>query len=243
MMLRCRVEKGLSVLFVSLFVASGVAPLRAQDGESSKLEVTFEETSVVVSGVEPGSRVAWISLASVPHRYWVRDVRREGIGEADAAGIARIELEEEVPPRSVWGVVDLADGAMAWAAPEGFSLRVRSGDDEVLGSDEGSRRNRVFARGVGLELLAVRPRGNEVADQEAGAWGLTVFDGSSSDLDRAPNGGVAVALDQGRPVADSASPPRELRAGDLVLGIDPNSYEVFTLRMPAGPGAPAGDTP
>ncbi|MGH2628753.1 MAG: hypothetical protein ACRDHY_19110 [Anaerolineales bacterium] len=205
--------------------AAGAAALGAQPGEQTTLRVSFEEQGVVVSGLEPGSRVAWLSLTSEPRRYWVRDVRREGIEPADAGGTARIGLGEPVPPRSVWGVVDLASGVAAWAAPEGFPIEEVVPEGKGFDRDDRGRLNRLLTRAVGLELLVVRPR--------SGAWALPVFDGSPSDRDGKPDGGLVAALEEGRPLLDGPVAPALLLPGDVVLGIDPKTYRVFILRSAA----------
>lgn len=161
-------------------------------------------------------------------------MRREGIETAGATGAARIQLDVTVPPRSVWGFVDLESGASLWAAPEGFVLEEMSlGPDHVRRDDRGQL-NRFRARAVGLELMAARPADGPVPDSGSGAWALIVFDGSPSDRDEASDGGVEAATDTGRPIDDSPSPPEQLLPGDVILGIDPNTYQVFMLRLPGG---------
>ena len=220
-----RVQRRWPVLSLAGLLLLAASPARAQSDETT-LQVSFDEHEVVVSGLAPGSRVAWLSLASEPRRYYVREVRREGIEAADGTGTARIDAGEAVPPRSVWGVVDLESGAAAWAAPEGFPLEEVVPEGGGLARDDGGRLNRLLSRAVGLELLVVRPG--------SGAWGLTVFDGSPADRDGEPDGGLVVALDEGRPLLDSpAAAPALLLAGDVVLGIDLKTYRVFTLRSVA----------
>ena len=219
--------RSLRLLWMLVLMGSAAGPpdLHAQSPQETSLNVSFGEHEVVVSGLEPGSRVAWLSLASEPRRYYVRDVRREGIEAADGTGTARIDAGEAVPPRSVWGVVNLGSGAAVWAAPEGFALEEVVPEGDGLARDDGGRLNRLLTRAVGLELLVVRPG--------TGAWALTVFDGSPSDRDGKPDGGVAASLEEGRPLLDSPAPPDELLPGDVVLGIDPRTYGVFILRSAA----------
>ncbi|HVF58783.1 MAG TPA: hypothetical protein VNJ70_03090 [Thermoanaerobaculia bacterium] len=214
-----------AALLAVVLLAAGPPGLHAQPPEETPLKVSFEEQAVVVSGLAPGARVAWLSLASEPHRYFVRDVRREGIEAGDGKGTARIDAGEPVPPRSVWGVVDLESGAVAWAAPEGFPLEEIVPEGDGLARDDGGRLNRLVTRVVGLELLVARPG--------SGAWGLTVFDGSPDDQNGQPDGEVVAALEEGRPLLDSPAPTDQLLPGDVVLGIDPRTYRVFTLRSAA----------
>jgi hypothetical protein len=232
----CDRRSRLLLLGVIMLVLFAVVrpPLLAQPTAEPALGVAFDGDEVVVEGLAPGSRLAWLSLASEPHRYHVRDVRREGIETADATGAARIQLEVEVPPRSVWGFVDLASGKSLWAAPETFLLEeTEAGPDQVRPDDRGQL-SRLRARAVGLELMAARPAGGPVPHAGSGAWALTVFDGSPWDRDEASDGGVEIATDTGSPIADSPSPPEQLLPGDVILGIDPNTYQVFTLRIPGG---------
>jgi hypothetical protein len=205
--------------------------LFAQPSASAPLKLAFEADAVVVSGVPAGARLAWLSLASEPHRYWVRHVRREGVEtDADGDGAVRVAVDGGVPPRSVWGVVELETGEAVWAAPEGFALVETAARPEDVRQDGRGRLNRLLARRVGLELLWGRPG----KGAEGGAWGLTVVDGAPEDRDGAPDGGVAAAFEEARPLGESPPAPGELRPGDVVLGIDPRTYEVFALRLPGG---------
>ncbi len=229
----------LTLLTPSALAASDPSTLFAQAEASAAPVIAFEQAAVVVSGLAPGAEVAWLSLASEPRRYYVRDTRREGIErDDDGDGTVVIALDGEVPPRSVWGVVDLASGLFEWSAPVGFELQKLAAAGEGAGRDGLGRLNRLIARRVGIEALWARPgTGPGVPGAVRGAWALTVFDGSPGDRDGAPDGGVAAALDEARPFGESPPPPEQLLPGDVVLVIDPRTYQVFTVRLPGGPEA------
>jgi hypothetical protein len=216
-------------------VGADPSTLFAQPEASAAMTIAFEKEAVLVSGLEPGAEVAWLSLASEPQRYYVRDTRREGIErDDDGDGTVEILLDGEVPPRSVWGIVDLSTGLFEWGAPEGFDLQKLAVPGEGAGRDNQGRLNRLLAHRVGVEALWVRPGKGPGPGGGKGVWALTVFDGSPGDRDGAADGGVAAALDEARPLGESPPPPEQMLPGDVVLVVDPRTYQVFSVRLPGG---------
>lgn len=57
----------LGVITLVLFAVDR-PPLLAQPTGEPELAVVFDGDAVVVEGLAPGSRVAWLSLTSEPHR-------------------------------------------------------------------------------------------------------------------------------------------------------------------------------
>ncbi|MGH2669132.1 MAG: hypothetical protein ACRDH5_08470 [bacterium] len=104
--MRRLLRAGPTVLLLSLLApaaldAADLSTFFAQPAASAAPTLAFEEQAVVVAGLAPGARLAWLSLASEPQRYWVRHVRREGVElDGDLDGSVRLELEGAVPPRS-----------------------------------------------------------------------------------------------------------------------------------------------
>jgi hypothetical protein len=130
--------------------------------------VVLGET-VEVSGLTPGGKAAWWSVAHEAQEYHRRVVRRGGI-EQDTDNDGRVVLPALGPPaiHSIWVVVDVASGATTVAAPEGFEIQaLEFGPGEGLSGAAPGEVDRLVALREELVVLAVRP-----GDSGAGAWDL-----------------------------------------------------------------------
>jgi len=192
---------------------------------AAPVTLTFEAEAVVASGVAPGGKIAWFSVAREAHPYVSRVVRRETVlTDDDGDGAVRFELEGPVPVESVWMAVDLADGSLAVAAPEGTSFRELPFDPRVLRQEAPGIVRQLRDGRVYLEAFLVRPG--------AGAWGTTLGDGGETDDDATVDGAVQASLAALRPVGDTgAASPDHLAPGDVVALVDPNLQVYFAARF------------
>ena len=194
--------------------------------------IVLGEQSVVAEGLTPAGRAVVFSIGKPPGHLMPVTVRFEEIVEADAAGVAEIELPGPVASRSVWAAVDLQSGEMALAAPDGFSLR------QVDFPARGIGQSRRFLRDERrfLEVLLVRPAAGVPAGgdpaAEVGAWGRTYGDGGEGDGDGMGNGVIEAPIERLRPIGDSPlGPPVELRPGDVVVAVDPTTLEIYAAKL------------
>lgn len=186
--------------------------------------ITFDKSSVSVAGVSPKGQAVLFGVArEVAEDDVATLVRRSQVlSDDDGDGVVKLDLGRDVLLRSVWVAVDLATGQVAAAAPEGYPLR------------------RVNWRGVGI--VRGNPRADRVEDARrlaevllvrpgAGAWQLTVGDGSAGDDDGAADGKLAAALDRMTPVAGTTDPPpTRFDPKDIVVLIDPNRLELTVVQ-------------
>ena len=185
--------------------------------------ITFDKSSVSVAGVSPKGQAVLFSVAREVAEDDVATVVRRSrvLPDDDGDGVVKLDLGRDVPLRSVWVAVDLATGQVAAAAPEGYPLRLVKwrGVGIVHGNAHADRVEdaRTFA-----EVLLVRPG--------AGAWQLTVGDGSAGDDDGAADGKLAAALDRMTPVAGTTPPPTKFDPKDVVVLIDPNRMELTVVQ-------------
>ena len=183
----------------------------------------FEEDAVVAGGVTPGAPVAWIGVARdrdgfMPHRLSVWQVV-----DADATGVARLELGQPVPATATFVAVDLAAGEMAVAAPAGTLLREVAFPHQAIPA---SLRRLDDARS-NLAVLWARP----ATDGSGGAWGGAVSDGGGRDGDAVEDHRVQVLLDLLEPLGTSPAPPETLAAGDVLVGIDLDTLDIYAVRL------------
>lgn len=100
------------LLLLAVPLAAGASPV-----------VTFETSAVVAGGLTPKGQVVWFSVAREISRQATSVVPRIELGkDDDGDGTVRLDLDEDVPLRSIWFAVDLATGEAGVAAPEGFPL-------------------------------------------------------------------------------------------------------------------------
>jgi hypothetical protein len=217
--------------FLSLYLLSLLLPALASAQPTSGApapSIAFARSSVTVSGLTPKGQAVLFGMTREVAEDDVATVSRRSqvLTDDDGDGTVRLDLDSDVPFRSVWVAVDLATGQFTTAAPEGYPLRQVSWRGAGI-DRSASRADRVEDQRTFAEVLLVRPG--------VGAWQLTVGDGSDSDDDGAADGRIAAALDRMTAVAGTVPPPSRFDPSDVVVLIDPNRMELTVVRA----GAPA----
>ena len=193
-----------------------------------EIKLAFEAQAMVASGLTPGEKVAWFSVAREATGFGSRVVRREWVILVDDKdGIARVELDQPVPPRSIWAAVDLKSGDYELGTPGDYPLRqAQLPPGSVLPGASG-KLDRLFAGGRDLvDFFVARPA--------VGAWALTVWDGAGDDEDGPSNRQISSAFAKMEPAGEGPPPPDELKPGDVVIVMDPNAMEVMAARLSGG---------
>jgi len=205
-------------------VVLGLLSVLAPVAGMAEPQISIEESQVVAEGITPGGLAVWFGFAREQHEWVVSLVRREGMTQADASGVATFSVAEGVPMVSLWAVVDLATGQRSVAAPEDMPLQQVDFPADGLG--EGGPHgvlNLLQLRRDFLEVLVVRPG--------VGAWGISSGDGGESDADAQPDGRVQVLLGLTHPIGDSAGAPSSFQRGDVIVVFDPNTLEYYSLQV------------
>lgn len=117
--------------------------------------VVFGERVVDFEGLTPAGSAVVFSIAKPPGHLMSITARFEQFVEADAAGLARLELPAPVAERSVWAVVDIESGEVALAAPKDSDLR----RIDFPGRGIGATRRFLRDERRFLEVLVVRAGG------------------------------------------------------------------------------------
>lgn len=184
----------------------------------------FEPGAVKASGVTPGAGTVWLAVSHEPRSYNLRVSQRASIlTDDDRDGAVRLGVDRPVSQRSVWIVLDLVKGAMGLAAPGPARLRRTPLAPGSIRPGAGGGAAQIVVHHEYLFILYVRPG--------AGAWLMEADDGTSTDGDMLDDGHVSVPLHRMQPVGDSPSPPVAFAAGDVVIGVDPMTLEIFDLRV------------
>jgi hypothetical protein len=202
------------------FVVAGLLTLALPSGAAAAAPaITFAPQAVVASGVTPGGKVVWFSVAREISERTATIVRRPRLAEDDDKdGSVRFELDRDVPFQSIWVAVDLMTGAAAIAVPEGYPLRLIDLPGRNLGHGGGKPDWVEDTRGY-VDILIVRPG--------EGAWWGTVGDGGEADDDGAYDGRLVASLARLNGVgASPPGAPQHFNPHDVVVVIDPNRMEV-----------------
>jgi len=218
------------IIFLTMGVVARVATGQATPGTPAQpeLKLTLEARAVVASGLTPGDKLAWFSVAREATGFGSQIVRREGVLlDDDKDGTARIELAEPVPSRSIWAAVDLKTGQYKLATPPGYLLSEAQFPPDTVRPGASGKLDQLFSGGRDLvDFFVARPA--------VGAWALTVWDGAGMDEDGPSNRQVSSAFGKMEPAGEGPPPPDGLKPGDVVIVIDPNAMEVQAARLSGG---------
>jgi hypothetical protein len=173
--------------------------------------LSFEPQAVIVSGATHGGKVVWLEVARVLSEYSATLVRHDGVtSDDDADGTVRLDLDEPVPPVSIWIAVDLATGEWTAATPGSFPLRLVPPERRHPGRGAPGRPSWVEAGRSLVDLQVVRPG--------QGAWGQTLGDGGEDDDDGQPDGRLTASLAHMRALPGSPAAPDHFSPKDVVAG-------------------------
>ncbi|HXH39635.1 MAG TPA: hypothetical protein VNN08_13470, partial [Thermoanaerobaculia bacterium] len=111
-------------LFMTLLFLAVVGSVSAAPGNT--LTVTTANHTITASGLTPGQTAVFYGVAqvAVPHRYLNR-VQRWAVTVNDNGGTGTVtfDLQQDIPPASVWAVVDASNGNYGTVSGPGVGLR------------------------------------------------------------------------------------------------------------------------
>lgn len=208
-------------------VSAGCLAMPAAAQEAPLL--TVGPAALVASGLTPRGGVAWLGVSRQGNGVYVAVETTQKQTEADAGGLATLALENDIPTRSVWAVVDISSGGYAVAAPEVFPLQQEPFEVAFLGAGPGGGLDRLLAPHERLLALVVRPG--------VAAWAVQAGDGKPADSDGLRNGVITLRLADFKPLLSEQRPPATFADGDVVIWLDLRrmSYSAALLML-GGPG-------
>ena len=195
-----------------------VFALTALANDPAAPQATFGRRGITVSGIKPGSKIAWLGFIVDPRGYHAR--MRLSRGFEPVTGQSSIEIAESGADesRGLWAFVDVSTGKALHARAPGARSSSRPISIELLAG-----KSSFAVRAGAIELLYVRP--------PSSAWFFRVADGGALDGDREQNGVIVVSLQSMEPFKGNPHPPGLTASGDVLLAIDPWHRRTATLEI------------
>lgn len=201
--------------FLAISILTSLRPTGAAE-TATKPVVQLRQTAVVATNVTKNGDVVFFAIARTPRDGWTEIRHWHRLVRVDSQAAASVDLPTGVPTHSVWGVVDVASGGVAFALPDESLFHEVPFLPMVLHRDDSEEFDRFISGRARLDLLWIRPH--------VGAWSFSGGDGALADADRASDGSLAVS--PGSLTALGSVPtPSKFQSGDLLLLIDPHAFE------------------
>jgi len=194
---------------------AGVVPFVVTAATGATLSVNVSGSQVTARGVTPNGEVVVFGrthrhVGGTPHLGRHASVERD----TDGDGVVSLTIAE-LPPHSVWVVVDQQTGSQAAGAPDGQELRVFP---LATGAwYEGAES--IDIRSGFLDFLLVRPG--------KGAWLLDITQGGRNDDDGRLDAVLRARLGTLEQLAGKEKAPTHAQKKDVLAIIDPRTLDVF----------------
>jgi hypothetical protein len=191
--------------------------------ETGGPRITFTADEAIVTGFAPGGSVALLVVGRTEFRYHTR-LQRSALILKDDARSGRIELQRsDFPPRGVWSIADMETGKSWTGSPTNDLGEFESGESKLQTDGPPGQFIRLVLPRPAIDFMLVRPG--------SGAWLVVAREGGVGDEDRRSDAVLRVTLAGAMPVGSSGTPPNHMRAGDVLMMVDPYSlaHSVFTI--------------
>jgi hypothetical protein len=192
-----------------LLLALTVMPAAAEDLVSNG-NGSLSASGLSMFDVQPGARVAWMTLTREPVGNHYRLRIQRGVQTADGNGEVFITQDGADEARTLWlaAAVDGQQLVTLDAAAEGYDS-----SSEPVPS----------AAVIGATAITIESRQAEViyVRRQVGAWFLSAMNGGLDDQDGAQDTVITIPLSSLQPFPGNPSAPTSVAHGDLVLVIDP----------------------
>lgn len=211
----------LAVAFLAAMLAVTAAADQKQPGQS--LNVAIEGAKVTVQGATPGGKVVFFGIGRFVKQYRVT-VRRmdKTVADDDHDGKVVLDIGEAIPWKTIFAAVDFTSGRYGMATPAEFPLVPIRFDKEIMVANNGQL-DRLIVEYRFLHLLIVRPG--------VGVWAQILGDGNKFDDDGPGNSKVVSDISKSIALGDKVPAPKKYEKGDIVVLIDPNRMQSFTVEV------------
>ena len=188
--------------------------------------LTFDGSTVVVSGVTAKGSVLLCGALNIPRGYYIElSPVSVVLTDDDGDGVVRYDTQASVAWRSVWAATDLATGDYTTAWPSRSPAKQVQFRGRGLVHAANGKLNQVEHAGDMLNVVVARPHGN--------GWAGEFVDGAGNDADGKPDGKVNMGVGNLKSVGTGAgaAPPDELLPDDVVFVIDAAHLQIVATKV------------
>lgn len=205
--------RGAAAFFLGLIVATA-SPLVAANRES-RISVSVDEQKATITAADltPGTDALVYGYgASVAGYDRVFKEWHAIVSDDDHDGIIKYTLDQQLPWRSIWVVVDLRNAKFGVGSPAGYHVAVTTYPRTFTKRASGLL-DQVTSMAPWIHGVYVHPGG--------GAWLLSAYDGQAGDADSKRDGFTSIALPSFKPLSEAAERPKEFVPGGVLIIVDP----------------------
>jgi hypothetical protein len=185
--------------------------------------LSFDADSVIVSNVSVSGKVVLIGTSlSTWRNLPLSKAERIVIADDDRDGIIRYKLNYKLPLRSIWVAIDFETGGWTIGGPPGYSVDIQAFPEASLHANAAGEIDFLEQERQAMEVIVVRPG--------EGAWVVFATQSRPSNAEQAKHGRLKVVF-EGAKVFESSRTLKQLKKGDVVIGLDSRAMQVFATRM------------
>jgi hypothetical protein len=185
--------------------------------------LSFDSDSVIVSNVSVAGKVVLFGTSlSTWRNLPLSKAERVVIADDDRDGIIRYKLNYRMPLRSIWIAVDFETGGWAIGGPPGYTVDVQPFPESSLHANAAGEIDSLEQERQAMQVVVVRPG--------EGAWQIFAAQSRPANAEEAKHGKLKVVF-EGANVFESSKTLKQLKKGDVVIGLDTRSMQVFATRI------------
>jgi hypothetical protein len=186
--------------------------------------VTLGTDRVTASGVTSGGQVLFFGVG-VETGAFESITRRWStvVTDSDHDGVAELVLNQPMPWKMAWAVVDLQSGQYAVKSPAGFPLL----------KPARAKTFRLKPGGTVQQLVSPGPHVDAIYVAGGSASLLQTSDGWSLDRDGTANGTCVIEAHDFTPLISGGSAPADFASGGVLVVVDHYDLSVFAVRITA----------
>ena len=202
-----------------LVIASAIVALTLPVlADSGTVTLTFNESSVTVSGVTPGGDVAFFAVMKEPSTSFppipVKSRQAVILHDDNHAGQVTFQRTRKLPAIAVWIAVDVTTGQWAASGSPAFVARAVPTESFAPGRDSVGQLRKLVAQLSQMDVLLVRPG--------TGAWYVLASKTSLID-ENGTDPGLQIDVSQMQPLASSLAPLAAIQQHDIIAVVDAGS--------------------
>lgn len=185
--------------------------------------ISFDADSVIVSNITAAGKVVLIGTSlSMRRNLPIARAERVVLSDDDRDGTIRYKLNYPLPLRSIWIAVDFETGGWAIGGPPGYPVDIQPFPESSLHANAAGEIDSLEQERHALQVVVVRPT--------EGAWQIFATQSRPANAEQAKHGKLKVVFEGGK-IFEGSKTLKQLKKGDVVIGLDSRTMQVFATRI------------